>query len=90
VSDLQWEAPPPRPDRQNRDWPAIATALKGRPGDWLVAATCPTVNTAAVIAHHVRAGKYPAVAEGFEAVARTVYGEHRVYVRYVGRGDEAG
>jgi hypothetical protein len=75
--------PAPRPRARHR--PA-ADALRARPGEWAHVTTHSTAQSSASLAYAIRAGKYAAYtpAGHFEARARTVDGEHRVYVRYVG------
>ncbi|MFC8945943.1 hypothetical protein [Streptomyces rochei] len=65
---------------------AIATQLRARPGQWAHVLTPPASGTATSMAYVIRAAKLTAYAPAgtFEAHARTVNGEHRVYARYVG------
>lgn len=79
--------PTPRPTADT----GAATALRARPGEWAVitvrtTAARTTAARAAVYAYGVSRGMRHAYrpAGAFEAKARTVDGEHRVYARYVG------
>jgi len=92
MSAIRWEDPPPRSHgtryrpARNHDWPAVGKALACRPNRWAVIAICDNVLLAGAMAHHIRTGKYRALAEfgAFEAVSRSVDGERRVYARWVG------
>lgn len=88
MSAVRFEDPPsgPEMDRASYDWTAIAAALKKRPLRWAIIATCTNSNLSAVMARYVRTSTYTPLREAgkFEAVARTVDGEHRVYARWVG------
>jgi hypothetical protein len=97
---IRWEAPPPRAAKGgggpragyvHRNWEIIGAALRARPGEWAVACNAPSAITAGTIANHIRRGIYTRMGEGpFNAVSRTVEGQHRVYARYVGEaGSEA-
>lgn len=88
MSAIRWEEPPARSHGRAYDWAAIGAALKAKPGQWALAVVCPNTATAGSTARYVRAGAYHALRElgRFEATARTVEGEARVYARYVGEG----
>lgn len=82
-----WEDPPYRSGPTSRTNHGVAaTRLRRRPGRWGVVATYVTASSAASAANMVRTGKTASYtpAGAFEATARTVDGEHRVYARYVG------
>lgn len=85
MSELRWEDPPARGGTKVQ-WDLIGTALRERPGVWAFVTTCKKPLSAAGVARNIRAGKYVPFrpAKAFEAAARTVDGEHRVYARYVG------
>jgi hypothetical protein len=87
---IRWEDPPTRYYSPKYDWPAIAKALSSAPGTWALVAVCRNTATAGSTARHIRNGAYgPLRAVGkFEAIARTVRGEARVYARYVGSNRE--
>jgi hypothetical protein len=88
VSVIRWEDPPE--DRRGTDWAAVGQALKQQPGKWALAVVCNNTVTAGAVARDIRVGKYPAMRAlgSFDAMARSVDGEARVYARYVG-GDES-
>lgn len=86
---IRWEEPPPRRHGQVHDWAAIGEKLRSKPNEWAVVAVCLNQATAGSTARYVREGKYQKLGPGFDAVARTVNGEARVYARYVGGDDRA-
>lgn len=69
-----------------------AKALRANPGQWALVKVGSTAQAARNAAHQIRHGRIVAYqpAGQFDATSRTVSGEHRVYVRYVGAqgGDE--
>lgn len=82
---ITWGDPPPvkrgGPPDFLTDWPAVAAELRAHPGrwGWVPAAS---FRSAAVVAHHITAGRNKAmrVAGPMQATARL----GRVYVRYLG------
>lgn len=87
MSVIRWEDPPG--DRRGTDWAAVAKALRWRPGKWALVVVCNNAVTAGAVARDIRVSKYPALRDRgpFEAVARSVDGEARVYARYVGEAE---
>ena len=81
---IRWEDPPPRRTSDVYDWEAISMELKACPGNWALVVICPNTATAGSTARHIRNGLYEPLRAGFDAVARTIDGEARVYARYVG------
>lgn len=82
---IKFEDPPPAKRAVTvHDWPGISATLRARRGDWALVATCRNQNLASVTARQIRLGIRKELGQGFEATARTVDGEHRVYARYVG------
>jgi hypothetical protein len=87
---IRFENPPPR--GSGREWSpkgtheGIASRLKKKPLKWAHIQTLSTVQSAANQADAVRGARLVAYgpAGSFEAVSRTVDGEHRVYARFVG------
>ncbi len=80
---IRWEAPPELRGAAH-DWPAITADLKTRPGDWALIMVCSTREIAATTARNVRESHYEALhGDRYEAKARTVDGEFRVYARYL-------
>ncbi|GAU66688.1 hypothetical protein SSP35_03_03360 [Streptomyces sp. NBRC 110611] len=63
-----------------------ARQLRERPGEWAVVRRTETSDQAGAAAQAIRDGRLRAYRPtgAFEATARTVVGEHRVYARYVG------
>lgn len=91
---IRWEDPPPplggrSQDRVHAD---LAARLRKRPRQWGMIGTYARANTAASTAQMIRNARLGAYgpAGTYEAVARTVGGEHRVYARYAPKaeGDE--
>jgi hypothetical protein len=88
---IRFEDPPSRGG--GREWSpkgtheSIAAQLKRKPMEWARCQTLSTVQSAANQADAVRNAKLTAYAPAgaFEAVSRTVDGEHRVYARFVGK-----
>lgn len=84
MSELLFEEPPARADRHKHH--EAADELRKRPGEWAVVATYHAMATAHSVAQAIkkaRLGAY-APAGAFEAKARTVDGQRRVYARFVG------
>lgn len=73
--------------RQRIDWTAVGDTLSGKPGQWAKIAVLDDVTKAGRYANRIRSGLIDSLQPYgglFEAAARTVEGEHRVYARYVG------
>lgn len=76
--------------RALEDRQAFADALRAQPGTWALLGTHRTSGTARQSAYEIRLAtggprNTPfAPSKSFEAEARTMFGEYRVYVRYVG------
>lgn len=85
---VAWESPPGGVAKksQAQDHRALAQELRGRPGEWGHILTYNTSSSSATTANAIRQGSTAAwqPAGHYEAVARTVEGEHRVYARYTG------
>lgn len=87
MSTLRFEGPPPAaygtPKGHHTD---AARELRERPGEWAVIGTYAHSGSASAVALQVRKGAIPAYepAGTFEAKARTVDREARVYARFVG------
>lgn len=86
---MKFETPPR--ERGDSKWVKEAIELRERPGEWAVLHTSKSAQLSAAAARTIRVAKVKAwqPAGSFEAIARTVDGEHRVYARYVGNGDAA-
>jgi hypothetical protein len=89
MSKIVFEPLPPRTSgvkRRSRELAALAAALMGSPGEWARVGVYGTAEVSRSTATHIKKGRIAAFtpAGAFEAVARTVDGEHRVYARFVG------
>jgi hypothetical protein len=82
----QRETPPPiTRGRHSYDWAEIAATLTADPGEWYKIVTCSTAANSSTTARYVRRSFYKPLRDGrYEAVARFIDGEHRVYARYLG------
>lgn len=93
---ITFEPLPPRPINSPgiRDLSAalddVAAQLRATPGEWARIDTKQTKGAATARAQQIRTGSLRAFRPHgtFEAAARTVDGEHRVYARYVGQAAE--
>ena len=84
---IRFEAPAHHALRYPESLAAFAAALQDRSGEWALLGRYGTAGSMRQAAYEVRHGLRPAfVGGGFEAESRTMFGEHRVYVRYVGGG----
>lgn len=89
---IRWERPPPITRNPSgfgpavRDWESIVADLRSKPGEWGLVALCNNRGTASQVANALRTCEYAALWRNgpFEATARHVDGEARVYARYVG------
>jgi hypothetical protein len=87
MSTLRFEGPPPVRNTSPRGHHVeAAKQLEERPGEWAIVGKYAHSGSASAVARQVRSGLIPAYAPGgtFEAQARTVDGEARVYARFVG------
>lgn len=82
----------PRPEQPAAPLPSAeaerhraAWALRGNPGAWALLGAAGTSGSARTHAWKIRtAGKgWPMFGDGFQAEAHTMFGEHRVYARWV-------
>lgn len=66
-----------------------AEELRSRPGEWAIVSAYATGTSAAAMARHIMSGAVSAYkpAGSFQATARTVGGEARVYARFVGESE---
>lgn len=90
--EMVWEEPPrlPLEAAPRASHHALARQLRAKPGEWGRIGSYSSAESASATAYTVRHAKVTAwVPEGhYEAVARKVEGEYRVYARYVGGSDE--
>lgn len=78
------EPTPPTPDSR-AERARVAAAMRTRPGQWLLYGARPSTESARQMARSIRRGELDDFPAGdFEANSRTICGEYRVYVRYVG------
>jgi hypothetical protein len=83
----EWAEPPPSVHGKAK-WPEILAPLIDNPGEWAIVRRFKQANGAGALASAIRQGRVSRP-QGtnvfdFEAISRTVDGEGRVYVRYVG------
>lgn len=86
---VRFEEPACEPFRRVETRELFADALRARPGEWALLGKYATAGTMRQAAYEIRNALDPkdrpfAPAGSFEAIARSMLGEHRVYVRYVG------
>lgn len=84
--------PTPLPPRTDETRAAFAAALRERPGVSAIWGRQATSGSARQEAYVIRKGRMRPFqpAGAFDAAARTLFGEHRIYVRYVGHQTPAG
>jgi hypothetical protein len=89
VTELKFEDPPP-PKRAPRGFEEIAQKLKDSPGKWAVIAVYPDRSGAGSQRMRVTRGltRPWQPAGDFEATARAIDGEYRLYARYMGDGGQ--
>ena len=90
--EIRFETPPDdlRSHARPRGWHAeTAKRLRRRPAEWAVIDARDTAQKAGGMAYAIRAAQLRAYepAGAFQAVARKVEGEYRIYARFVGEGD---
>ncbi|CAL9367911.1 hypothetical protein [Streptomyces sp. enrichment culture] len=85
MSDFRFEEPPAPKQRPRGDQTKAAQALKERPGEWGMVTVCRNGGSSSSMARAIRKGASRTwqPAGDFEAVARKVDGEYRVYARYM-------
>lgn len=87
MPEVVFEEPP----RTRVQHAIVVAALRERPGEWARVGVYATPGSAHSLARQIKRATLNAWAPAgaFEAVGRTVKGEHRVYARYVGGADGA-
>lgn len=95
MSKIVFENPPARTGGQkprSRALVTTAAALRRAAGEWARIGLYRNAATSGSVANQIKRGKLAAFrpAGAFEAVSRTVDGQHRVYARYVGTDAAAG
>ncbi|MFI1472083.1 hypothetical protein [Streptomyces wuyuanensis] len=83
---LRFEKSAPMVPSSSEDRAEVAAALKATPGTWALLGQRKVPGSARQDAYSVRLGLHgwAMFGPGYEAEARTLFGEHRIYVRYVG------
>jgi hypothetical protein len=86
VTTLRFEKTAPLVPFSDETRAEVAEALKLMPGHWALLGQRKVAGSARQDAYSVRHGKpgWTMFGAGFEAEMRTMFGEHRIYVRYVG------
>lgn len=89
MPDLNWGEPPPRYGRTYHRHMLIAKRLRERKGEWawLVFNSARGAANAARVAEMGLSPAYEPAGD-FEAMTRTVDGEFRMYVRFLGDGPD--
>lgn len=88
--EVTWDDPPEvrdggQPYRYHSRWRRISDQLRAKPGEWAVVTVADSSAKSGNTAYQIRTGVCAGMPAGeFDAVARTVDGEHRVYARFVG------
>ena len=86
---VRFDEPAYEPPRRVESRQAFADALRARPGEWALLGKYDTPGVMRQEAYAIRHVLDPkdqpfAPAGSFEAISRSMCGEHRIYVRYVG------
>jgi hypothetical protein len=89
MAELRFE-PPAEPIPNTEICEEFAEKLKANMGEWALIGKCKTPGAANQRAYMFRHGQQKGFepSGSFEAESRTLLGEHRVYVRYMGDPDE--
>jgi hypothetical protein len=92
MPEVIFEEPPGAYAHARVEHTVVSRAARLRPGEWARVGAYPTPASASSIAYRINRGTLRAwsPAGAFEAVSRTVDGEHRVYARYLGEPGHAG
>lgn len=85
MSEFRFEEPPAPFQKPRGDQAKAAKALMERPGEWGMVTVCRSGGSSSSMARAIRKGvsKTWQPAGDFEALARKVNGEYRVYARYM-------
>lgn len=85
MSGIVWAEPPLGRHTRAFNYGAVADELRRRPKEWAIVRVMPNSGRSSVVASEINRGRIAALPAGdFEAMARNVDGEYRVYARYVG------
>lgn len=86
---IRFEPPAPPVPRTRENRKAVADALRACPGQWALIGCHTNSGSARTGAYEIRKalrGDMFGPPGAFEAEAKTLFGEHRVYARYMGTG----
>ncbi|MGW2169168.1 hypothetical protein ACWC1C_01395 [Streptomyces sp. NPDC001705] len=85
MSEFRFEDPPPPRHGRHGEHIEAAQKLREKPGQWAIVTTCVNAGSSSSMARAIRVGARAAwkPAGDFDAVARRVDGEYRVYARYL-------
>lgn len=86
VVRLTWDTPPDDDDPSSPAREDVAASLRRRPEKWAIVAWCDRAARAASIVERIGDGRE--YGDGFEATARRVGNQHRVYARSVGTNQD--
>lgn len=89
--EIRFDGPAmPVPKQAGRE--EFAAELRKHPGEWALLGKVGTMGSGGTLAWQIRGARETmtafAPAGAYEAEAKTLLGEHRVYVRYVGSAEE--
>ena len=89
MSEIQFQEPAPLVPRRPESRADFAATLRKNPGKWALFGQHSSSECARQDAYLIRRAKNPqnagfSPAGAFETVARDLFGEHRVYIRFVG------
>ncbi|MFK0172633.1 hypothetical protein ACIQU5_27935 [Streptomyces sp. NPDC090306] len=85
LDNIRFDAPAPEVRRDDQALRDFAATLRAKPGEWALLGRDTNGNCARQKAYDLRRGALPQFRDGrYEAETHTMFGEPRVYVRYVG------
>jgi hypothetical protein len=85
MSAIRFEEPAHLALRSDDSLTALIRALKARPGTWALLGRYDTPGVMRQTAYEIRHGLRSRFPKGqFETESQTMFGEHRIYIRYVG------
>jgi len=85
MSTIRFENPAYGALRSDESLTALVTALKAQPGVWALLGKYGSPGVMRQTAYEIRHGMRRHFADGgFETESQTMFGEYRIYIRYVG------
>jgi hypothetical protein len=85
MAEIRFDAPAYHVFRGNESLTRFVRALRRRPYEWALLGKVGSQTMAGTMAYDIARGKYVAFRQGsFEATSKFIFGEFRVYVRFVG------